>query len=145
MRQPASLGRFSAGDALRGISALGVMALHVTIDSLTATTTVTGEISVALPDTCGQLGVLANFRGLCLGICVVLSGYLIGRPFVAAYVQDTPRPDVGRYLRNRVVRIVPAFWVAVIATLIAFGLLGSPLWVVPVTLFFGQGLIPEQP
>jgi peptidoglycan/LPS O-acetylase OafA/YrhL len=145
MGSPKNLGRFSAGDALRGISALGVMALHVTIDSVTATTAYSGHISVVLREVFGPVGVIANAGGLCLGIFFVLSGYLISRPFVTAYVDDETRPEVARYVRNRVLRIVPAFWVAVLATLLVFGLLGSPAWVVPVTLLFGQGYIPDQP
>jgi peptidoglycan/LPS O-acetylase OafA/YrhL len=145
MRSPKNFGRFSAGDALRGISALGVLLLHVTIDSLTSTNTLSGELNAALRGMFGPLGVVAIAGGLCLGIFFVLSGYLISRPFVRAYVRGERRPDVGRYARNRVLRIVPAFWAAVLATLLVFGLLGSPLWVLPVTLLFGQGLVPEQP
>jgi peptidoglycan/LPS O-acetylase OafA/YrhL len=145
MRSPTNLGRFSAGDALRGISALGVLLLHVTIDSLTSTNTLSGDLNAALRGMFGPLGVVAIVGGLCLGIFFVLSGYLISRPFVRAYVRDERRPDIGRYGRNRLLRIVPAFWAAVLATLLVFGLLGSPPWVLPVTLLFGQGLVPEQP
>jgi peptidoglycan/LPS O-acetylase OafA/YrhL len=42
----------------------------------------------------------------------VLSGYLLSRPFVAAFVHDQQRPGLRRYVRNRVLRIVPAYWAA---------------------------------
>ena len=84
-------------------------------------------------------------RSASRNVFFVLSGYLIARPFVAAHVQDRPQPDVARYARNRILRIVPAFWVAILATLIVFGLLGSPAWVVPVTLLFGQAFVAEEP
>jgi peptidoglycan/LPS O-acetylase OafA/YrhL len=145
MRDPSTLGRFSAGDALRGLSALGVLLVHVTIDSVTSTTPYSGDLYVTLRDLFGPVGVLAIAGGLSLSVFFVLSGYLISRPFVVSYVHDERPPDVARYARNRVLRIVPAFWVAVLATLLVWGLLGSPFWVVPVTLLFGQGFIPDQP
>ena len=44
-------------------------------------------------------------------IFFALSGYLLSRSFLAAYTLGTPRPPIGRYALNRVLRIVPAFWV----------------------------------
>ena len=44
-------------------------------------------------------------------IFFVLSGYLLSRPFLASYTLGTPRPRIGRYAANRLLRIVPAFWV----------------------------------
>ena len=63
------------------------------------------------------------FRALNGGIFLffALSGYLISRGFLRALVLDTPMPVVSRYAWNRVLRIVPAFWVAVTATLLISG------------------------
>ena len=144
MREPSTFGRFAAGDALRGLSAMGVLVLHVSFDALGAAGPILGEPSLALRDMYGPVGYIALFGGQWLGVFFVLSGYLISRPFVRSYVRDEPRPDVPRYALNRVLRIVPAFWVAVFATLLVFGLKGSPPWVVPLTLAFGQGLAPEE-
>jgi peptidoglycan/LPS O-acetylase OafA/YrhL len=55
----------------------------------------------------------------------VLSGYLISRPFARAYVAGTRRPPLGDYVRNRVLRVVPAFYVFTVLVLLAFGLDGS--------------------
>lgn len=145
MEAPRSFGRFSAGDALRGLSALGVMALHYTQFGLGGTGVVFTDVTVAMKDTYGAVGFLAIFGGLWLTVFFVLSGYLISRPFVRSYIRDEPRPGIRRYARNRILRIVPAFWVAVLATLVAFGLVGSPLWVVPLTLGFGQVFATSQP
>jgi peptidoglycan/LPS O-acetylase OafA/YrhL len=140
-----TFGRFSAGDALRGLSALGVMALHYTQFGLGGAGVVFTDVTVAMKGTYGPVGFLAIFGGLWLTVFFVLSGYLISRPFVTSYIRDEPRPGIRRYARNRILRIVPAFWVAVFATLVVFGLVGSPLWVVPLTLGFGQVLAPEEP
>ncbi len=147
MRQPSTFGRFSAGDALRGLSALGVLGLHVTVDALSGSSPdLTGvEIYGAMRDTFGVVGLLALFSGQWLYVFFVLSGYLIARPFVHAYVRGERQPDIARYARNRVLRIVPAFWVAVLATLLVFGLLGSNPWVVPLTMLFGQAFAPVSP
>jgi peptidoglycan/LPS O-acetylase OafA/YrhL len=54
-----------------------------------------------------------------------LSGYLLARPFIAAFHRGERLPAVGRYLVNRVLRIVPAFWAVVLVCLAVFGTRGS--------------------
>jgi peptidoglycan/LPS O-acetylase OafA/YrhL len=41
----------------------------------------------------------------------VLSGFLLYRPIAAALLDAAPAPSVWRYLRNRALRILPAYWV----------------------------------
>jgi peptidoglycan/LPS O-acetylase OafA/YrhL len=55
----------------------------------------------------------------------VLSGYLIARPFARAYVAGTPRPPLADYVRNRVLRVVPAFYVFTVLVLLRFGFDGD--------------------
>ncbi len=50
----------------------------------------------------------------------VLSGYLIGRPFLRFLLDAGKRPDLLAYARNRALRIVPAFLVAFVLTLVVF-------------------------
>ena len=47
--------------------------------------------------------------GVALFFC--LSGFLLYRPFAIALLEDRPFPSVRRYLRNRALRILPAYWV----------------------------------
>jgi peptidoglycan/LPS O-acetylase OafA/YrhL len=145
MGSPSTLGRFSAGDALRGLSALGVMGLHVTEFSLGSSVSISSDVFPALRATYGAVGLLALAGGMSLSIFFALSGYLISRPFVAAYVRGGPPPRIGAYARNRLLRIVPAFWCAVLATLAVFGLSGSNPLVLPLTLGFGQTFAPAEP
>jgi peptidoglycan/LPS O-acetylase OafA/YrhL len=51
-------------------------------------------------------------------IFFVLSGYLLTRSFLAAYLIGTPMPSIARYFRNRALRIAPGFWV--VATVYMF-------------------------
>lgn len=49
----------------------------------------------------------------------VLSGFLLFLPFVAAALREQPRPEFGAYLRNRALRILPAYWVILLLTAVA--------------------------
>jgi peptidoglycan/LPS O-acetylase OafA/YrhL len=55
----------------------------------------------------------------------VLSGYLISRPWVRAYVLDRPIPTLRRYARARVFRIVPVFWLIGVLMFIQYGWHGA--------------------
>jgi peptidoglycan/LPS O-acetylase OafA/YrhL len=44
-----------------------------------------------------------------------LSGFLLYQPFVAAALSGSPFPKVGSYFRNRGLRILPAYWVILLA------------------------------
>lgn len=101
-------------DGLRAIAALMVVGYHVDErDGVGATFWDGGERL--------NMGVTVFF---------VLSGFLLYRPFVAARFAGRPGPAVGTYLTRRVLRVVPAYWLA----LTVFGL-ALPLYV-PV---FGPG------
>lgn len=71
--------------------------------------------------------VIRNFD-FSIYIFLVLSGYLIGRPFIRAYVTGDAHPHLGPYLVNRVLRIVPALWAVFTILLIRHGADGSSLW-----------------
>lgn len=47
-----------------------------------------------------------------VSVFFVLSGFLLFRPFVRAHLADEPAPATGRYLVRRLVRIFPAYWLA---------------------------------
>jgi peptidoglycan/LPS O-acetylase OafA/YrhL len=53
-----------------------------------------------------------------------LSGFLLYRPFAAAIARGVPHLPVGAYLRNRVLRIVPAYWVILLASALILGAAG---------------------
>jgi peptidoglycan/LPS O-acetylase OafA/YrhL len=66
-----------------------------------------------------QLGLVNRFLlpHLPLGVMLffALSGFLLYLPFVSAVVNQTKYPNIGRYFRNRALRIFPAYWVILFA------------------------------
>jgi peptidoglycan/LPS O-acetylase OafA/YrhL len=109
--------RLVVGDPLRGLAALGVVGVHIQASLPLAAgygSAPGGTEAVLTP-----LG-MAVSRVFPAGLLLLfaLSGYLIARPFTHALVEGSPLPPVRRYLRNRVLRIVPLFWV-VVAVLLA--------------------------
>jgi peptidoglycan/LPS O-acetylase OafA/YrhL len=109
---------FLAGDPIRGVAACAIVVVHTAIytgGSLNAPDLGPLTWLERLP-----LRVIAS-GDLALFVFYVLSGYLLGRPFVAWLLTDARRPNVRRYLRNRALRILPALWAAWLVTLILFG------------------------
>lgn len=60
---------------------------------------------------------------LSLGVTLffALSGFLLYRPFAAAIARGVELPDVAQYLRNRALRIVPAYWVILLVSALVLG------------------------
>jgi peptidoglycan/LPS O-acetylase OafA/YrhL len=58
---------------------------------------------------------------LALGVTLffTLSGFLLYRPFAAAIMRGEHLPSVRRYLRNRALRILPAYWVILLFVALA--------------------------
>jgi peptidoglycan/LPS O-acetylase OafA/YrhL len=73
----------------------------------------------------------------------VLSGFLLYRPFVASLVRDKPFPSIKQYLRNRALRILPAYWFILLFLTIVFQreLLGAPAQLLA-NVFFAQNYVP---
>lgn len=114
---------FAAGDPLRAIAALAVVVGHVVGLAL-----LSWLIDHQLTDPAtraaayGPVGDVATAGGpVGVSIFFVLTGYLLGRPFVRAFVLDEARPSLRRFARNRVLRVVPAYWavLALVVVLVA--------------------------
>lgn len=125
------MNRFIAGDPLRGIAALGVFAFHAA--AAAAILTGFGALLVAPP--ASPAGYLDAY-GLVLGSLIVagpagvlffflLSGYLIGRPFVWSLIDARPLPSLAKYARNRVLRVVPTYWFTLTAVVVIFVLIAG--------------------
>jgi peptidoglycan/LPS O-acetylase OafA/YrhL len=69
-----------------------------------------GELTRVMPDL--SFGVTLFFT---------LSGFLLYRPFAAALMRTKERPSFGAYLRNRALRIVPAYWLILLASALVLG------------------------
>jgi peptidoglycan/LPS O-acetylase OafA/YrhL len=107
--------RFTAGDALRGIAAMFVLIYHAAVETLLLKHSVGFVLgSDNASNFTPIFGRLApEFIAMRFGVFIffALSGYLLTRTFLAAYTLGTPRPSIARYVRNRALRIIPAFWV----------------------------------
>lgn len=96
--------RFPALDAVRALGAAMVVATHVAFR--------TGRI-VHGPFS----GTLARMD-IGVALFFVLSGFLLFRPHVVAALTGAPAPATGRYLWRRALRILPAYWVVVVAAML---------------------------
>jgi acetyltransferase len=87
-----------AVEGMRACAATGVVVTHVAFQ--------TGHSS-------GLAGRLFGRFDLAVAVFFALSGFLLWRGHAAAARDVAPRPATGHYLRSRVVRIMPAYVVAV--------------------------------
>jgi peptidoglycan/LPS O-acetylase OafA/YrhL len=91
--------RFAPFDGLRAVAALSVFVGH----------TVTGTYGFTQDPTRFRLAVQLAYQGV--AIFFLISGFLLYRPFLVARRRGE-RFALGAYIRRRVLRIVPAYWVA---------------------------------
>lgn len=119
-RRPSA--RFIAGDPLRAVAALSVVSYHYGAFAILERSGQAAHFQWYL----GWPGWLLGHLDVGLFVFFALTGYLISRPFVAAYADGGPQPPAGRYLRNRLLRIVPAFWVVLTVLLLIHGTAHDP-------------------
>src|SRR3989337_2854090 len=50
-----------------------------------------------------------------IAIFAILTGFLLSGPFLRARLDGRPGPRVGTFLRNRVARIYPGYWLALLS------------------------------
>jgi peptidoglycan/LPS O-acetylase OafA/YrhL len=106
--------RFVAGDPLRGLACLAVIAVHTADGALWATGYGSGPNRIDYYHAFGGFidYVLLRFPTV-IFLFFALSGYLIARPFVRAFVLDRPLPSIRTYAFNRALRILPALWLTI--------------------------------
>lgn len=134
------LPRLVVGDPLRGVAALGVLLYHVSVFPIARL-----EPGNSREEVYG--GFAGNvFEAGSYGVYLffVLSGYLIARPFIAAFLTGAQRPRLARYTRHRVLRIVPLLWFVWLVTLLRFGSAGSTTAQVLLVPAFGQVYDPSR-
>jgi peptidoglycan/LPS O-acetylase OafA/YrhL len=98
VKPPPGNPRFPLFDGLRAIAALSIVVTHVSGATHANDTTWWGHLTARL-----NVGVTIFF---------LISGFLLYRPFVAARLNGRPAPRVRDFYRRRVLRIVPAYWLA---------------------------------
>jgi peptidoglycan/LPS O-acetylase OafA/YrhL len=102
--------RFPTFEGLRALCAFGVLAYHAG--------TFTG-VTWGRDASVGGLGPWIQHLNVGVSVFFVLSGFLLFRPFVVSHLGGSARPRIRSYLWRRMVRIYPAYWVALfLSTLI---------------------------
>ena len=109
------IGTLLGGNGLRAVAALMIFFAHVFVNA---------DPGAAF-ENYGWAKNIVGRMDLGLGLFFALSGYLITRPFLRSFILASPRPSLGRYARNRALRIVPAFYVIAAIVLLRFGLDGA--------------------
>ncbi len=107
MATVANRAHFPCFDGLRAIAAISVLLLHVGFQS---------GYSIN-----GRFGALFAHGDAGVPIFFLISGFLLYRPFVSAHLDGRPPLEARRFFWNRFLRIVPAFWIALILISIFFG------------------------
>jgi peptidoglycan/LPS O-acetylase OafA/YrhL len=115
-------GEFLAGDGIRGVGMVCIIVAHLSGAALVVDGVYPGGFKAGYGAITGT--VLAGLQ-LALPLFFVLSGYLISRPFVRAFLLDRRTPSLVAYLRHRCARILPVFWLLGALMLIYYGTLGS--------------------
>src|SRR4051812_27260591 len=126
LRPPPGNPRFPAVDGLRALAALMVLVGHTSFLS-----GFNGR---------GQVGAVLSRFDLGVALFFIISGFLLYRPFVSARMDGRSAPGVLRYGRRRLLRIVPAYWLALTVLAIWPGLGGDVFGHVPVYYLFLQNL-----
>jgi peptidoglycan/LPS O-acetylase OafA/YrhL len=131
LRGPVATGRFPCFDGLRAIAALSVVGVHVAFVS-----GFTGS---------SGLGIYTSRLEIGVSIFFVISGFLLYRPFVLGHLGARPVPDAANFWLRRLVRIVPAYWLAfVVITYVAQADTVPAHWWSPlVYLGFAQIYVPS--
>jgi peptidoglycan/LPS O-acetylase OafA/YrhL len=106
--------RFEAFDSLRAIAALSVLVYHASY----YTNGLRGSAASYLTQR------TAGFPTEGVVIFFAISGFLLYRPFAQARFDGVPGPRLWPYAARRVLRIVPAYWVALIGVTVVLGLGG---------------------
>jgi peptidoglycan/LPS O-acetylase OafA/YrhL len=116
-------------DALRGLAAVSVVAFHAHAETASGGglfTRVLGEL---------DLGVVLFF---------VLSGYLVGGPFVRALLGGGRLPGVRAYALRRAARILPGYWMVLGAALCIGGVSLATAPSLGLHAVLLQGLVPGE-
>jgi peptidoglycan/LPS O-acetylase OafA/YrhL len=102
---PPSSGHLDALDGMRAVAAFAVLTFHVAIESATALQN-------------NFFAALLSRGDVAVPIFFTLSGLLLYRPYAKSVLEGTGRPSTRTYLVKRALRILPAYWLVVIAAML---------------------------
>jgi peptidoglycan/LPS O-acetylase OafA/YrhL len=103
--------RFPLFDSVRAIAALLILVVHAAAQG--------GALQPGK-----EVGPYVGNLIVGVPIFFLISGFLLYRPFAVAHLTGAPPPDTGAYGWRRLLRIVPAYWIALIGAALMLGLHG---------------------
>jgi peptidoglycan/LPS O-acetylase OafA/YrhL len=115
------VGYLAAGNGLRAFAALAVVLYHAAYAAALTAAGAQGYTAAAsgvFVDQFGQAGRLLENANVGVYVFFALTGYFVGGPFVRAWIDGRRGPAPGPYLARRVRRIVPAFWLFALASIL---------------------------
>ncbi len=89
---------------MRAVAAIGVLVTHTAFQT----------DALSMP----AIGPLLGRLDLAVAVFFAISGFLLWRVHAAAARGTATPPSIARYLRHRAVRILPAYWLAVVVVLL---------------------------
>jgi peptidoglycan/LPS O-acetylase OafA/YrhL len=92
--------RFPSFDGLRAIAAITVVGVH------------SAFVSGLTPKHRHGIGIYTSRLEIGVAVFFLISGFLLYRPFTVAHFAKAPRPGTRSFWIRRILRIVPAYWVA---------------------------------
>lgn len=113
-QSPSSGEVLPALDGIRALAVIAIFARHAW--------GLTGSYPPVVPIFGGDIDLSSLVVMMSNGVDLffVLSGFLLARSFIRADATASPQPDLRRYLRLRLFRIVPAYWVVLTALMVFF-------------------------
>ncbi|HZM53413.1 MAG TPA: acyltransferase [Acidimicrobiales bacterium] len=123
---------FACFDGLRAIAAVSVLLLH--------TAWVSGFTQRS------SLGAYTSRLEIGVSVFFLISGFLLYRPFAVSHLSGIPSPNTRKFWERRLLRIVPAYWLALTVLTYVFHIITlGPGWQGVVThYFFLQIYFPTQ-
>jgi peptidoglycan/LPS O-acetylase OafA/YrhL len=109
---PSSGVRLAGVEGLRAVAASSIVVVHVW--------------GFGAGHALGSGRIAYAFSTLSVGVTLffTLSGFLLYRPFAASIARGKPHMPIRAYLRNRALRIIPAYWVILVITALVFAAAG---------------------
>lgn len=126
--------RFPGLDSMRALAAIAVVGTHTSFWA--------GVYGY------GVLGAATQRLEVGVAVFFVLSGFLLAYPYLSALRTGRPHDSFGRYLFKRGLRIMPVYWVTMVAALVLLPAnreLGLGRWIANITLVdvFVNPLLPR--
>ena len=123
---------FACFDGLRAISAVSILLCH--------TAWVSGLTSRSF------LGAYTSRLDASISVFFMISGFLMYRPFAVSHLSERQSPNLRNYFRRRLLRIVPAYWLALTVLTYVLGVITlGPGWrQVVIHYFFLQIYFPKS-